>query len=74
MFDQWKTRRKIRHVKEEILEVERRMHRSHSACMEALLQGKQMPEEEVRYHKKYMDQIDALRHELRDLESHLKKK
>lgn len=67
----WQIKRQMKKIKQEIQDVERRMYRSHSACIEALLQGKEMPAEEVKYHKKYMDQIDEKREKLRQLEKQL---
>lgn len=68
----WQIRREVKKLKQEIIDVESRMHRSHSACIQALLEGKQMPEEEVAYHKKYMEKIDTLRGKIRSLEQQLK--
>lgn len=68
MFEKWKAKSEIKRLKQEIIQVESRMHRSHSACIQALLEGKQLPEEDVKYHKKYMEQIDELRSRIHTLE------
>ncbi len=64
----WQIQRKIKKIKKEIVWIEERMHRPCSACIQALLEGKEMPQEEVYYHKMYMSQIDELRKQVRDLE------
>lgn len=71
MMFKWQIRRRVTKIKKEIIQIEERMRRSHSACIQALLEGTEMPQEEVNYHKKYMEQIDGLRNELRELDKKL---
>lgn len=73
MMFKWQIRRRITKIKKEIIQVEGRMRRPHAACIQALLKGKEMPQEEVSYHEQYMNQINGLRNELHALEYRLHK-
>lgn len=71
MMFKWQIRRRITKIKKEIILIEGRMRRPHAACIQALLEGKEIPQEEADYHKMYMDQIIGLRNELHALENRL---
>ena len=60
--------KKIEEYKNQITELERKMNRSRSGFVQAMLAGREPEPEDVKYHQMYMDQIEELRKKIRELE------
>ena len=67
MFEIFRTKRKIRALKAQIKEIERKRERSQSALTEALLKGVEPHDTDVDYFNKYTEHIDILRGRIRAL-------
>ncbi|MBO4573503.1 MAG: hypothetical protein J5762_07075 [Clostridia bacterium] len=71
MFEKFKIKRKIRALKSQIAEIEKKRERSQSALTKALLSGKEASDADVDYFNKYTNHIDILRKRIRELQNKL---
>ena len=74
MFEKLKTKRKIRALKAQIQELEKKRERSQSALMEALLSNNEPSDADTDYFNKYTAHINMIRERIRELQSKLEKK
>ena len=71
MFEKFKIKRKIRALKLQIQELEKKRARSQSALMNALLTNKDPVDEDVDFFNRYTAHIDIIRKRIRELQNKL---
>ena len=72
MFEKLKLRRKIRKLKIQIEELEKKRARSQSALMDAILSNSSPEDQDVDYFNRYSERINSDRERIRELERKLK--
>ena len=72
MFEKLKLRRKIRKLKIQIEELEKKRARSQSALMDAILSNSIPEDQDVDYFNRYSERINSDRERIRELERKLK--
>ncbi len=68
MLKQLIRKRKIKQYLRQIEELEAKLSRSQSSCVQAMLVGKEPDKEDMEYHHKYMESIRELRQKVRELQ------
>ena len=71
MFEKFRIKRRIRALKSQIRDIEKKRERSQSALTEALLKGTEAKDEDVDFFNKYTAHIDILRERIRELTNKL---
>lgn len=72
MFEKLKLRRKIRKLKIQIEELEKKRSRSQSALVDAILSNSVPEDQDVDYFNRYSERINADRERIRELQKRLK--
>ena len=72
MFEKLKLRRKIRKLKIQIEELEKKRARSQSALVDAILSNSIPEDQDVDYFNRYSERINSDRERIRELERKLK--
>ncbi|MBO4540032.1 MAG: hypothetical protein J5781_07110 [Clostridia bacterium] len=72
MFEKLKLRRKIRKLKIQIEELEKKRSRSQSALVDAILSNSIPDDQDVDYFNRYSERINSDRERIRELERKLK--
>ena len=71
MFENLKIKRRIRALKAQIADLEKKRARSQSALMAAIVEHKEASDEDVDYFNRYSTHIDLLRERIRTLQKQL---
>lgn len=72
MFEKFKIRRKIRKLKIQIEELEKKRSRSQSALVDAILSNSVPQDQDVDYFNRYSERINSDRERIRALQKQLK--
>ena len=72
MFEKFKIRRKIRKLKIQIEELEKKRSRSQSALVDAILSNSVPQDQDVDYFNRYSERINSDRERIRALQKKLK--
>lgn len=72
MFEKFKIRRKIRKLKIQIEELEKKRSRSQSALVDAILSNSVPADQDVDYFNRYSERINSDRERIRALQKQLK--
>ena len=71
MFERLKLRRKIRKLKIQIEELEKKRSRSQSALVDSILSNRVPEDQDVDYFNRYSERINADRERIREMEKKL---
>lgn len=69
MFERLRTKRRIRSLKLQIAELEKKRARSQAALTEALLTGREPDDKDVDFFNKYTSHIDVIRDRIKELQN-----
>ena len=69
MFGKKKESKEVTELKMQIAELEGKLSRSQGAFIQAKLAGREPDEEDIRFHDKYMKEIETLREKIKKLEA-----
>ena len=72
MFEKFKIRRKIRKLKIQIEELEKKRSRSQSALVDAILSNSVPADQDVDYFNRYSERINSDRERIRELQKKLR--